>query len=364
MRGAGRAFVGAGAALAMLASASGQTIDLRIVGGLAGVRQFQQFEEPFWTREIGPLTGGRVSATIHPHDRSGLRGQDMLQLMRLGVVPFGTMPILLAAADEPELGAVDLPGLNPDIDALRRTVAAYRGRLAATLKERHGIELLGVYAYPAQSLFCKAAFRGLDDLAGRRIRTSSFAQSQMVEAFGGVPVITAFSEIVGAINRNVVDCAITGTLSGHQIGLSEVTTHVHTMAISWGLTMFGANAEAWRALPEDVRTALGRGVGALEGRIWLAAERDTALGLDCAAGRPSCPDGKRGRMTVVEASEADAAALRRAMAGAVIPGWIERCGLHCVAVWNGSLAATAGVALMPDGRPQPVADAGQRAPER
>jgi hypothetical protein len=91
------------------------SIQLKVVGGLAGVSQYTKLEEPFWTQEVPALTQGRVPAEIHPFDRSGLPGQEMLQLMRLGVVPFGTALLAVVSGDEPELNAVDLPTLNPDM---------------------------------------------------------------------------------------------------------------------------------------------------------------------------------------------------------------------------------------------------------
>jgi hypothetical protein len=97
-------------------------IQLNVIGGVAAVSQYEQFEKPFWTRDVPRLTGGRVQAAIHPFDQSGLSGQEMLQFMRLGVVPFGTALLAMVSADEPELNAVDLPLLNPDITSLRKTV--------------------------------------------------------------------------------------------------------------------------------------------------------------------------------------------------------------------------------------------------
>ena len=158
-----------------------------------------------------------------PFDRSGIRGQEMLQLMRLGVVPFGTILLALASADEPELNALDLPMLNPDIATLRRTVTLWRPRIETLLRERYGIRLLAVYTYPAQVMFCQQAFTGLGDLAGRRVRVSSVGQSELIEALGATPVVTPFAEIVPAIRGGVVQCAITGTLSGNAIGVHEVT---------------------------------------------------------------------------------------------------------------------------------------------
>ncbi len=341
----------AGAAAAMVAGAlllagparAGEPVRLKVVGGHGGINMFAQHEEPFWTRSLPELSGGRITASIHPFDRSGLRGQDMLQLMRLGVVPFGTVLLAVASGDEPELNAVDLPGLSPDIETLRTTVRAYRPHLARILRERHGIELLGVYTYPAQVIYCAKPFGGLEDLKGRRVRTSSVGQSELVEALGGMAVITPFTETVNAVSTGVVDCAITGTLSGYEVGLSEVTSHVHAMAISWGISFFAANRAAWEGLAPDLREVVRAGVEGLEGRIWAAAGDDTARGLACNTGAEPCAASRRGRMSLVPVTPADDDRRRRLLVDTVLPGWIERCGAACAAAWNGTLGPALGI---------------------
>jgi TRAP-type C4-dicarboxylate transport system substrate-binding protein len=166
---------------------------LRIVGGLAGVNQYTRQEEPFWTSDCRAHRR-QGDAEIVPFDRAGIRGQEMLRLMQLGVVPFGTALLGLTAAQEPSFAAPDLAGLSPDVRVVRKAVAAFRPYLEKTLRERYGIELLAVYAYPAQVTFCNKPFASLADLAGRRIRTSSPPQADLVDALGGVPVQTSFSE--------------------------------------------------------------------------------------------------------------------------------------------------------------------------
>jgi TRAP-type C4-dicarboxylate transport system substrate-binding protein len=321
---------------------AGEPVRLTVVGGLAGVSQYRQLEQPFWQTEIGERTGGRLVVSIRPFNESGLRGEDMLQLMRLGVVPFGTALLAVAAGDEPELNAVDLPALNPDMAALRQTVGHYREHLRQVLRERYGIELLGIYAYPAQVLFCTRKFEGLTDLAGRRIRTSSVGQSEMMAALGAMPVIIPFAETVAALRDGVADCAITGTLSGYEIGLADVATHVHAMAISWGMSFFGANIAAWQALPADLRDEVRRGVADLEQRIWTQAEDDTARGLACAT-QGTCPGAPRKPMTLVPLSPRDAERRHRLLTETVLPRWIERCGEACVGAWNTTLKPALGV---------------------
>jgi len=321
---------------------------LRIVGGLAGVSQFLRFERPFWEARLRGLSEGRLSAEILPFDQAGLRAQEILPLMRLGVVPFANVIIAAAAADEPEFNIADLPALNPDIATLRRHVERVRPYLARLLAERYGVELLAVYTYPAQVLFCRRPFTGLGDLAGRRIRTSSVAQSELVEALGATPVVTGFAEMVGAIRTGVVECAITGTLSGNAIGLHEVTTHVHAMAISWGLSIFGAGRGAWAALSEADRALLAGAIAQLEREIWDGAREETGEGLACNAGRAGCRAGRPGRMQVVPVSPADAARRERLLRETVLPRWIGRCGPECAEAWNAVMAETTGITVRVD----------------
>jgi TRAP-type C4-dicarboxylate transport system substrate-binding protein len=330
-------------ALSPAIGAEADSTALQVIGGLAGVSQYTQLEEPFWTNAVPKITQGQVQAEIHPFDRSGFRGQEMLQLMRLGVVPFGTALLAVVASDEPELNAVDLPTLSPDMSALRENVALYRSHLHEILHDRYDIELLAIYAYPAQVLFCTKPFTGLQDLAGRRVRTSSVGQSNLMSAVGAIPVVTPFAEIVNSVRSGLIDCAITGTQSGNEIGLSTVTTHIYPMALGWGLSFFGANLGAWEALPPNIRVSLDQGIKQLESAVWAAAERETAEGIACATGASSCAGPRRGQMTSVPVGPSDDAFRRKLLIGTVLPDWIRRCGAGCATAWNETLGPVLGI---------------------
>ena len=322
-------------------------IRLEVVGGLAAVSQYTKFEAPFWLYDVPQLTQGRVEAEIHPFDRSGLPGEEMLQLMRLGVVQFGTALLAVVSGDEPELNAVDLPLLNPDMASLRNTVKLYRTHLHQTLRLKYGIELLGVYAYPAQVLYCTQPITTLKDLAGRRVRTSALSQSEMMLVLGAIPVVTPFSETVNAIKKNVVDCAITGTMSGNQIGLPEVTSYIYPMAISWGLSFFGANGAAWDQLPLDVRDELRSGIGKLERSIWDSADQETASGLACDIGSSDCVGGRIFHMNLVPIKAEDMAQRQLLLSRSILPRWIQRCGNDCASAWNETLGTALGIEVSP-----------------
>lgn len=320
-----------------------EPLRLKIVGGLADVSQYVRYEEPFWRERVSALTQGRVVGEIAPFDRAGFRAEEMLQLMRLGVVPFGTALLAIVSSEEPEFNAVDLPALNPDFASLRQTVRLYRPHLRELLLERYGIELLAVYTYPAQVTWCRRPFTGLADLAGRRIRASSVGQAEIFEALGATPVVIPFAGMVQAMKAGVVECAVTGTLSGNAIGLQEVSTHIHSMALTWGVSVFGANREAWRSLPEDIRASIRKGLEELEETIWDSAARETVEGFDCAASRPGCTAGPRGNLSVVPVTPADDARRRSLLVQTVLPRWVDRCGPDCAEAWNRYLGPALGI---------------------
>lgn len=318
-------------------------IKLRIVGGLGGVNQFVRYEEPFWSKDFATLTQGQATASIVAYDKAGMRTHEVLRLMQLGVVPFGTALLAGIATQDSELNLVDLAGLNPDMASLRRTLTTARPHLERVMRERHGIEVLAIYVYPAQVTFCIKPFKGLSDLAGRRVRVSNVPQADLIKPFGAVPVYAEFGEIVAQMRSGNIDCAITGAMSGNTIGLHEVATHLHSGATTWGLSVFGANLAAWHALPESVRTVIKTQLPKVEQAIWADSEKQTLEGVACNTGKGECVLGKPGRMTEVKATPQDEARLREAFRTSVLPAWLERCGNACVPVWNTVMAPSVGV---------------------
>lgn len=313
---------------------------IRVIGGLAGVGQYTRLEEPFWSREVERLSGGKYRASIVPFDRAGLPGADMLRFLQLGVVPFGTVLMSSFGARFPQYAAADLAGLNPDMQTLRAHLAAFRPYLERTLRAEQGVEVLAIYIYPAQMLFCKHPIASLSDLRGWRVRVSSVAQADFVEALGAEPVHTAFAQLAPRFQAGALDCAVTGTMSGNTIGLADLTSHLYALPITWGMAIFGANQAAWQALPADLRTLLRTELPKLEAAVWAESERDTVQGLDCNGGKPGCVAGRPGKMRIVEPSAADKQRSREILAATVLPRWQKRCGPDCEQVWANTIGRT------------------------
>lgn len=325
------------------AAAQAPEVRLRVVGGLAGISQYTQHERRFWAEELSRLSGGRYSASIVPFNEAGLAAQDMLNLVRLGVIPIGTALMSQAAVDDPDLGMADMAGQNPDVATLRRTLEALRPSMAQILHERFGARLLAVYIYPAQMLFCQRPIAHLSELQGRRVRVSGISQADFVQALKATPVFTEFAEIVANVQAGSAECAVTGSMSGHALGLDRVTRSLFTMPISWGLALAVVNEQSWQSFPPALQQLIETQMPLLEAAVWAQSARETDIGVACSTGADGCTRPRKGTMVANRPTAADEARRSEIFARRVVPAWMKRCGSRCVVLWNRTLATPTGV---------------------
>lgn len=327
-----------------LARAEEQPTVLKVLGFYTHAGLYAEFEEPFWRREVPALTQGRLRPEITPLDRAGIRETELLSFLRLGVLSVATVPLALAAGDDPELSIVDLPGLSPDLPALRRNIMQWRHHLATVLAERYDTHLLALLVPTTQVVFCREPFARLDDVAGRRVRVGSVSQGELIEALGGTALVMPLIAVTAALRDRVIDCAVTGPMPGNRIGLPAVATHVSRLPLSWFVSAVAVNGAVWRSLPESVRQAVQSGTAGLERRVLDGAEAAIDAGFACNAGLPRCIGGTRGRMVVID-ERWDEAERHRLLREVLLPRWVARCGAACARTWNDVAAPSLGLQI-------------------
>ncbi|HLU16400.1 MAG TPA: TRAP transporter substrate-binding protein [Burkholderiaceae bacterium] len=309
---------------------------ITVVGGLSNLTAYQNHEQPFWTEKVPELTDGKVKAEIKGFNEMGLKGPEILRLLGQGVLPFATATLSYFASDDPINEAIDLAGLTPSIDTAREITDAF----LPVYQEYYGddnIKVLGFSTYPAQVMFCNAEINGLADLKGKKVRTSSRTQAEFVEAIGGSSVTIPFGEVVPALQNTVVDCAITGSMSGYSAKWYEVSTHLYALPINWNQQVHAVNQRYWDSLDPKVQEFLEANLPIMYNEIWEAAAQETQEGYDCNTGADACPHDVKGNMKLVEPTDADRAELERITAEVVVPQWAERCSERCVTAFNDTI---------------------------
>lgn len=341
-----KSLVFAAAALMLAGAAHAQELPkthVKVVGGLSNLTAYNDYEKPFWTKTIPELSKGQVTADIKGFNEMGLKGPELLRLMSQGVIEFGTATLSYFASDNPINEAVDLAGLAPDVKTERAITDAFEPVYAKFYGQNSNIKLLGISPYPAQVLFCNADIKGLADIKGKKVRTSSRTQADFVEALGGTSVTMAFGEVVPAMQNKVVDCAITGSLSGYSAKWYEVATHLLALPINWNPQIHAVNQKAWDKLDPKVRTLIQTNFQKMVDDIWDAAARQTQEGYDCNTGAAACPNPVKGKMVLVKPGDADRQLLKKVAQEVVVPKWAARCSPQCVQSFNETVGKIVGI---------------------
>ena len=316
---------------------------LKIVGGLSNLSAYQEYEVPFWTKTVPELSKGQITAEIKGFNEMGLKGPELLRLMTQGVVPFGTATMSYFASDNPVNEAIDLAGLAPDAATARKITDAYMPTYAQFYSGTANVKLLGISTYPAQVLFCNAEITGLESIKGKKVRTSSRTQAEFVEALGGTSVTMAFGEVVPAMQNKVVDCAITGSLSGYSAKWYEVATHLYALPINWNQQIHAVSNKVWTGLDPKVQKFVETNIKTMIDSIWDAAAKQTQQGYDCNTGAAACTLAVKGKMKLVTPTDADRALLKKVLNEQVLPKWASRTRDTYVTAWNKDVGPIIGV---------------------
>ena len=310
----------------------------KVIGNFSSTSIWNLGQKPFWTEDVPELTDGKLKISLSSLTELNLKGPEVLRLMQQGLADFVDLVANYASADVMELDALDLAGVMPDIDSAIRGMNAYKPAIAEAVTRKTGAVVLGLGPSNAQIFWCNTEIKGLSDLKGKRIRTSSATTADLVRGLGSTPVSTAGSEMVTALQRGVVDCAITGVLAGNTLKLHEVTTHLYPLVVGWAAWVRVANPRTWSRADPAVKDWILKATDTVYSDRGMVNEA-TDQGIWCSTGDARCTYNEKqgvtkGKMKLVPVSEADKKELAAIMESTVLPRFAAACGAECTKVWN------------------------------
>ncbi|MEO0761256.1 MAG: TRAP transporter substrate-binding protein [Pseudomonadota bacterium] len=339
----------AATALALLAAPAAATAEetFSVVGSWSSLPLYNQYEAPFWTETLPGASDGAITVEMTTFNQMGVGGGDVFRLLGDGVFDVGMTVADYTVGDAPALEGLDVPLIATDAATARAAVAAARPMVEDIMADVFGAKLLAIAPYPPQIVFCKPEVAGLADLKGLKIRGSGRMTTKLLDALGAEGVNVGFSEVPGALQRGVVDCAITGSGSGYSAGWHEVTTTVMSLPLGgWDPVVTAMNMARWESLAPETQTLILERIAAdFETPAWDAAAASLEVDLDCLTGRADCPLGDPAALTLVEPSDADTETARAILVETVLPDWAERSGGDWKDRWNASVGDVTGVQI-------------------
>jgi TRAP-type transport system periplasmic protein len=300
-------------------------------------------EVPFWRKTIPEASKGAITADITPIDQMGVDDKTMLRLLKLGVMDFGGMDISKMAGDDPRFEACDLAGLTLDPDKARAACNAYRAVIDRQMQKNWGAKLLAFGGNTPQVFWCRTEIKGIEDLKGKKIRVFNNTMRDFLSGLGATAVSMAFAEVVPALNNGVVDCGVTGSMSGNTAGWAEVTKSLYAMSLGWSINVLAVNLNTWNRLDPKVQAFLTEQTKAYEDKMWETIKKLTTEADNCNTGIDPCTLGKKSKISLVKLSAAETETHKKLVEGAVLAGWAKRCGAECAKEWNETVGKALGL---------------------
>jgi len=302
-------------------------------------------EVPFWNETVPEASGGKITAEFAPIDLAGIKDPQIMRMTTLGVTDFGAGDISKMAGDDPVFEGCDLAGLALDIETARAACEAWAPVMDRVMQEKFNTKLMALGTNPPQVFWCREPIGGLEDLAGKKIRVFNKTMDDFIGAIGGTTISMPFAEVVPALQRGVVDCAVTGTLSGNTAGWPEVSSHLYPMYLGWSINYQGVNLDAWNGWPQEVQGFFTEQFDAFEDKMWDTAAKAVADAENCNFGKEPCEMGKMAEMTLVPIGDADKEKHEELMQETVLVEWAKRCGKDCAAEWNDTVGQVVGLEI-------------------
>ena len=313
---------------------------LRVLGPPVGTAEWTFVVKPFWTDTYKSLGAGKVTATLNSVTDINAQPSDALQLVSQGTFDMTNMVANYGSGDVPTLDGFDLAGVATSTETIKKVLAAYEPAAEAALQKRYRINLLGAGMSGAQTFFCRGDIKTVDDLKGKKVRVSSSTLSELVKGLGAAPVTMAFGELVPALQRGVIDCVITGTMSGNTAKLYEVSDTMFTLIAGWAPSIQVINSKSLAKLDKTQREWLTKAINYYYRDISDGIQtKNVNQGIWCNTGDKRCTmigesSVTAGKMKLVEPSDADLKKVRQVVEQSVLPQYGKACGKECATAWN------------------------------
>ncbi len=325
-----------------IAGAADKPASIKAVGTWGSLTNYQKHEGPFWNQKITDASGGQIIGDIKPQTELGLKGFEIMRLVKNGVFDFAFGLPGYVAAENAIFEGGDLSSVTQDIATQRKVADAYFPTLEKAFAATYNAKLMMLYPFPSQTLWCNAEVNGLADLKGKKIRVYSTTLGDFVEGVGGTSVTVPFAEVIPALEKGVVDCGITGTMSAYKAKWHQVATHAYTLRVGWGLAFGAMNMDKWNSLSPDQQAVLTTEIAALNDRMWAETATEDEVAISCITGG-KCDIGEPGAMKLVEPTKDDLTIRDKVANDVILARWAERCGAECAENWNQTVGQVLGL---------------------
>jgi len=299
----------------------------------------ERLEQPFF-EQLAASTQLPLDVVYRTSDSIGFKDTHQLLMVKSGNLDLISLRFVQNASVEPTLLGIDLIGLTSDFKTARAVANAYAPVLDRRLQQVFNGKLLGVWPFGPQVFFCRTAVKGLQDLAGLKVRVGNENYAPLIAAFGATPSVIPFEDVEQALKNRLVDCAITSAGSGRAAGWAKHATHFFPLGTQLGVNGYVISLRVWEQLTAGQKTVLEQAFQKHVNTIWELAAQTHQDESSCLVGGP-CKSGVPDKLVQVPPTAHDHQLLREAFEVTTLKDWTARCDkVHkgCAEEWKRLMA--------------------------
>ena len=201
-------------------------------------------------------TNGLVDITVYASGELPYQGTEFARCVSDGTLEMAAAPFSYISGECPACGVVGWPLLAGEVDELAVAVEAADPYINNELNAM-GITVVGYTSAPMQTMFGVGETpHSLADLNGRKLRTFDAYQPEIVAHYGMSAVAMAIPEVLPSMSKNVIDCALTGTIAAADVKRSDTCTWAYLIPMSASGDIVMINTELLNSLPEEIQTII------------------------------------------------------------------------------------------------------------
>jgi TRAP-type C4-dicarboxylate transport system substrate-binding protein len=295
--------------------------------------------------KIRERTNGQIDIQISSFPELGLAGPDTLRLVADGTLGMVEIYSGYIGGDLPIVDVANLWGVIGDIGTNWKTIEAVQGPIHKIIEERSNGIVLGESYYGNNYYYAAKALRSPDDLKGLKIRSHSTVLGDLINGMGAEAQFVAFSEVYTALERGILDAAVTCGPCGAGLRWFEVADYLNGPIISIGVTYITINKDRWEEIPADLQAIMKEEA--------LAHQAENRRLMEDVWDPLGITENVAGGMEFVEFSQELKDALKQAAIDVVIPNWVDRNGgpgSEAVTMFNDLVGPIVGVTIDANGK--------------
>ncbi len=217
-----------------------------------------QLLEAYFVPNVAARTNRQIHINVSSFPELGIAGPDTAYLIAGGTLDMVEIYGGFVGTEFPGLSLQYLWGLWPDHQthfAMQTDIApeldwVITEEMGAQVLMRNWIASDDQYIYGDQRLNSPADFRGL------RTRSHSTELSDWLDGMGADSQFVAFAEVYTAMERGILDAAVTGANPALGQRWYEVSEYMNGPLTSFNSTIIAINDQVWESIPGDLQQIL------------------------------------------------------------------------------------------------------------